>query len=205
MRRVPRLYATPGPVLRRQVVGDVVALVVVAASVWLAVRVHEAVWRLADPVRSIRSGADGIADQLAAGRDGVADVPLVGDPLSAPLDGASDGAAAIATASHEQVLAVERLALVLAVAVVAVPLLVALVARLAPRVRWWRGTHDLRLLSSAGPQGDRVLALRALTSGAPRDLLTVHPDPAAAWRDDDEPVVRDLAALHLRTLGVARR
>ncbi|WP_124342166.1 hypothetical protein [Cellulomonas algicola] len=202
---MPRLYATPSPILRRQVVGDLVALVVVAASVWLAVRVHAAVWHLADPVRSIGSGADGIADQLAAGRDGVAVVPLVGEPLSAPLDGASDGAAAIAAASYEQVQAVERLALVLAVAVVAVPLLVALVARLSPRVRWWRGTHDLRLLSSVGPQGDRVLALRALTSAAPRDLLAVHPDPAAAWGDDDAPVVRDLAALHLRTLGVARR
>ncbi|QHT57094.1 hypothetical protein GXP71_14065 [Cellulomonas sp. H30R-01] len=202
---MPRLYATPGPTLRRQVTGDVVALVVVAAAVWLAVRVHGAVWHLADPVRSIGSGADGIADQLAAGRDGVADVPLVGEPLSAPLDGASDGAAAIAAASYEQVQAVERLALVLAVAVVAVPLLVALVARIGPRVRWWRLTRDVRRLSSAGRPGDRVLALRALTSAAPRDLLAVHPDPAAAWGDDDAPVVRDLAALHLRTLGVARR
>ncbi|MDC7123386.1 hypothetical protein OMK64_17795 [Cellulomonas fimi] len=202
---MPRLYATPGPTLRRQVVGDLVALAVVAGAVWLALRVHEAVWRLADPVRSIGSGADGIADQLAAGRDGVADVPLVGEPLSAPLDGASDGAAAIATASYEQVHAVERLALVLAVAVVAVPFLVALVARIGPRVRWWRRTSDVGRLSSAGPEGDRVLALRALTTAAPRDLLAVHPDPAAAWRDDDAPVVRDLASLHLRTLGVARR
>lgn len=205
MRRVPRLYATPGRTLRRQVIGDVVALAVVAAAVWLGVRVHAAVSRLADPARSIASGADGISDQLAEGRDGVADVPLVGEPLSAPLDGASDGAAAIAAASYEQVLAVERLATVLAVVVVAVPLLVALVARLSPRVRWWRRTSDVHRLSAAGPHGDRVLALRALTSAAPRDLLAVHPDPAAAWRADDGPVVRDLAALHLRTLGVARR
>lgn len=205
MRRVPRLYATPGPTLRRQVLGDAVALAVVAAAVWLAVRVRAAVWRLADPARSIGSGADGIADQLAAGRDGVADVPLVGDPLSAPLDGASDGAAAIAAASYEQVLAVERLATVLAVVIVALPLLVALVARLSPRVRWWRRTKDVHRLSSAGPQGDRVLALRALSSATPRDLLAVHPDPAAAWRGDDPTVVRDLASLHLRALGVARR
>lgn len=205
MRRVPRLYATHGRILRRQLVGDVVALAVVAGAVWVALRVRDAVSRLADPARSISDGAEGISDQLAAARDGVDEVPLVGEPLSAPFDGASDGAARIAAASLEQVHAVERFATVLAIVVVAVPLLLVLIARIVPRVRWWRRTGDAQRLSSAGPEGDRVLALRALGTAGPRELFAVHPDPAAAWRDDDGPAVRDLARLHLRTLGLGRR
>ena len=47
-----------------------------------------------------------------------------------------------------------------------------------------------------------LLALRAIARRPVRKLLRVSPDPAAAWRRDDRDVVRDLAALELRSLGL---
>ena len=47
-----------------------------------------------------------------------------------------------------------------------------------------------------------LLALRAITRRPVRRLLKIAPDPAAAWRRDDRDVVRALAALELRSLGL---
>ena len=47
-----------------------------------------------------------------------------------------------------------------------------------------------------------LLALRAITRRPVRRLLKIAPDPAAAWRRDDRAVVRALAALELRSLGL---
>ncbi len=47
-----------------------------------------------------------------------------------------------------------------------------------------------------------LLALRALAHQPTRQLLRVTGDPAAAWRRDDTAVVRELAALELRALGL---
>ena len=49
-----------------------------------------------------------------------------------------------------------------------------------------------------------LLALRALAHQPTRQLLRVSGDPAAAWRRDDTGVVRELAALELRALGLRR-
>src|ERR687890_435369 len=45
-----------------------------------------------------------------------------------------------------------------------------------------------------------LLALRAITRRPVRRLLRVAPDPAGSWRRDDREVVRELAALELRSL-----
>jgi hypothetical protein len=47
-----------------------------------------------------------------------------------------------------------------------------------------------------------LLALRALTSVPVRRLRTVTDDPASSWRRGDPDVVRALAALELRRLGL---
>jgi hypothetical protein len=67
------------------------------------------------------------------------------------------------------------------------------------RVRYARLT---RSAVTARAVDTDLLALRAITRRPVRRLLRISPDPAAAWRRDDRDVVRALAALELRSLGL---
>jgi hypothetical protein len=58
-----------------------------------------------------------------------------------------------------------------------------------------------RRLVAADPA---LLALRALANQPLRALTRVSDDPVGAWRDGDPAVLRELADLELRDLGLRR-
>jgi hypothetical protein len=72
------------------------------------------------------------------------------------------------------------------------------------RCRWIRRASFATTLR-AGRAGRDLLALRALANQPLRRLTRVHGDPANAWRDGNEAVVQELAALELRSLGLSPR
>ena len=53
--------------------------------------------------------------------------------------------------------------------------------------------------------GEQLLALRALANRPLAKLAAVSDDPVGAWRHEDPVAIRGLAALELRSAGVARR
>ncbi|MCA2320929.1 hypothetical protein JF732_12330 [Mycobacterium intracellulare] len=179
--------------------------VVVWTALWLLVglAVYDAIATIADAGRQVESGADGIAGNLASAGHGAQHIPVVGDTVSKPLNSASQAALDIAGAGHLDT-AASWLAVLLAMAVVALPILVAVIPWLFLRVRFFRRKLTVTALA-ATPAGAQLLALRALTNRPPRKLIAVSADPVGGWRREDPVTIGALAALELRSAGIAIR
>jgi hypothetical protein len=196
-----KLYAERLPTALRQLVTDLV----VAAWVYLWIRVglwtHDLVEKLAVPGQKLQSAGSGIAGNLSEAGAKVGRVPLVGDQLVKPFNGAADAARSLADAGREQQVLVGRLAMVVALLVVAVPLALALFVWLPLRLRWMRRAA-LAASVREQPAGRDLLALRALVRQPLGELGRLGPDIAQSWRNGDAEAVDALAALELRRLGL---
>ena len=93
-----KLYAD-GPVRRtRQMLGDVILVLWVLLWLKLANVVHDATLALAAPGRKIEEAGSGLAGRLRDAGSAVGDLPLVGDKVRSPFDGAGKAADQIAAA-----------------------------------------------------------------------------------------------------------
>ncbi|MEU9004744.1 hypothetical protein [Streptomyces sp. NPDC048551] len=198
-----RLYAQTPARRNRQVLGDLVAVALVAAAVWFALAVRDAVMLLAEPGRKVESSGDGLASELAKAGDAASRVPLVGDLLKKPLQSAADASTGFADAGQSLQDTVGQIADLTTAALITVPVAFVLLLWLPPRLRWIRRSATVRHLLDA-PGGADLLALRALT-GPPGDLAAL-PVPAGgladAWRRGDQQVIADLSAIALRRAGL---
>jgi hypothetical protein len=180
--------------------------VVVWTAIWLLVgmAVYEAISTIAEAGRQVESGAHGIAGNLSSAGHGAQQIPLVGDAVSKPLTAASQAALDIAGAGHDLDTTASWLAVLLAMAVVALPILIAVMPWLFLRLRFFRRKRTVIALA-ATPAGEQLLALRALTNRPPRKLTAVSADPVGGWRREDPVTIRALAALELRSAGITIR
>jgi hypothetical protein len=200
MRRL-RLYADDQTRRARQYVGDFLLVLWVVTWIRLADTVHDATLQLASPGRSIESSGTDLAERLRAAGAAVDDTPLIGDRLAAPLDGAGGAADQLADAGTAQVEAVTTLAFWLGLSVALIPILLALAAYLPFRIRFVRrATAGQRFMDSADDLD--LFALRALSHQPLHRLARISDDPAGAWRSGDVDVVRRLAELELRDVGL---
>jgi hypothetical protein len=124
--------------------------------------------------------------------------------VSKPLTAASKAALDIAGAGHNLDTTATWLAVVLALAVAAPPALAVVVPWLVLRIRFFRRKWTVSMLATT-PAGEQLLALRALANRPLRRLAAVSPDPVGAWRVADPGAIRGLAALELRSAGIAVR
>ena len=180
--------------------------VVAWTAIWLLVgmAVYDAMSTIAEAGRQVESGAHGIAGNLASAGHGAQHIPLVGDAVSNPLAAASQAALDIAGAGHDLDTTASWLAVLLAMAVVALPILIAVMPWLFLRLRFFRRKRTVLALA-ATPAGEQLLALRALTNRPPRKLTAVSADPVGGWRREDPVTIRALAALELRSAGITVR
>jgi hypothetical protein len=175
-------------------------------ALWLVVgtAVYDAISTIAEAGRQVEDGANGIAGNLASAGQGAQHIPVVGDAVSKPLASASAAALDIAGAGHSLETTAGWLAVLAALAVVAVPLLIVVIPWLLLRLRFFRRKWTVSGLA-ATPAGEQLLALRALTNRAPRKLAAISADPVGGWRREDPVTIRALAALELRSAGIALR
>ena len=180
--------------------------VVIWTAIWLLVglAVYDAISTIAEAGRQVESGAHGIAGNLADAGHSAQHIPLVGDDVSKPLTSASQAALDIAGAGHDLDTTASWLAVLLAMAVVALPILIAVLPWFFLRLRFFRRKLTVTALA-ATPAGEQLLALRALTNRPPRKLAAISPDPIGGWRHEDPFTIRALAALELRSAGIAIR
>lgn len=173
-------------------------------AVWLLVglAVYDAVSTIAAAGRQVENGAHGIAGNLASAGHSAQHIPLVGDALGQPLTSASRAALDLAGAGHDLDSTASWLAVLLAMAIAAVPILVADVPWLLLRLRFFRRKLTVTALA-ATPAGEQLLALRALTNRPPGKLAAVSADPVGGWRREDPLTIRALAALELRAAGIS--
>ena len=196
-----KLYADAPARRTRQLATDTALVVWVVGWVLLARVVHDATMLLAVPGEQIRDAGSGLASRLRDAGSAVSDTPLVGDRLRSPFDGAGSAADRLSSAGTSQVDAVGTLAFWLALAVGAIPVLLALAFYLPGRWRFAReATAGQRYVDAAADLD--LFALRAMTQQPLHRLAQVSEDPVAAWRRDDREVISALAALELRDVGL---
>jgi hypothetical protein len=195
--------STPGR-LTAQLFSD--AIVAVWSFLWIlvGVAVHSAVSTIADVGRQVQGGASGVAGSLNSAGHSADDIPLVGGAVSGPLKAAGKAALDIAGAGHNLDSTASWLAIVLAMAVAAPPTLGAVVPWLVLRIRFVRRKLTVGALA-ATPAGAQLLALRALANRPLARLTAITPDPVGAWRAGDPHAIHGLAAIELRSAGMAVR
>jgi len=196
-----KLYAERLPIAIRQLLTDIAVVIWVYLWVRVGLRVHDMVEKLAVPGQKLQSAGGGIADNLADAGSKVNRVPLVGDQLVKPFNGAADAARAIADAGRQQQHVVDQMSVLLAILAVSVPLALVVFLWLPFRLRWMRRAGVASAVR-AEPAGRDLLALRALASRPLDELTRLGPDIAQSWRNGDAEAVDALAELELKRLGL---
>jgi len=194
-------YATTPGRLIVQVISDVVVLFWTTLWVVVGLAVHSAISKFADFGRQVENGANGLAHNLDSLSDRAHRFGVLGEAISKPFTAAGTAAHTIAGAGHSLHTTATWLAVVLALAVAAPPVLAIVVPWLIRRVRFFRRKR-LVLALAATSGGTQLLALRALANRPLRRLATVHNDPVSAWRREDAAAIHGLAALELRAVGI---
>ena len=196
-----KMYAELPARRTHQVVLDLAVLAWVVLWVRVAVAVRAAVLRLAAPGASLESAGAELSRSLDEAAARTAEVPVLGDPLAAPLETAGAAAAQLAEAGATAEESTRRLALLLAMVVALAPVVPVLLRWLAHRIRWSREAAAAARLRLDEPD-EELLALRALVHRPLHELARVHPRPGAAYRSGDPSAVRALAGLELASLGL---
>lgn len=196
-------YATTPARMTAQLISDLLIIAWITLWVLVGLGVHHAIATIAKVGAQLRDGATGISDNLGSAGDSADRIPLVGDTVAKPLRAASEAALDLAGAGQNLNTTSIWLAVLLAIAVAAPPILAVGMPWLFLRIRFFRRKWTVIALAQT-PAGEQLLALRALANRPLRKLTEVSPDPVGAWRHQDPAAVRGLAALELRSAGVAR-
>lgn len=196
-----KLYSDVGTQRFRQVLGDLL----VVGWIWLWVEAGLLVFRITNalgaPGRKAAEAGDGLAGDLRRLSEPMGKVPVVGDQLRSPVDGAAAAAGKLAEAGRDQAHAVEQLAYVLAGVTIGMPVLLALLIWLPPRIRFSRrATAAQKFIDSDADL--QLFALRAMANQPMHKLAKISDDPVTAWRDGDATVIGQLATLELRSTGL---
>jgi hypothetical protein len=192
--------ATPGRALV-QATGDFLVVMWLVLWVFVGRLVHDAIAAFAAVGRRVESGGNGIAGNLNSAGNGAGRIPLIGDHLRAPLTAAGGAARDLAGAGHSLDQRATTLAIVLALAVAVPPVLAVAGPWLLLRLRFARRAGAAARLART-PGGYQLLALRALANRPLARVLRAGEDPVASWRAGDPEVIRRLAALELRAVGL---
>lgn len=199
-----KLYADHPARFARQLVADCLFVAWVIAWVAIGDAVHDGTMALADPGHRIDSSATSLSESMTEAGDFLEGVPIVGDGAATPFDKASDASESLAAAGRAEVAAVERLAFWLGLTLAVIPILVVGVRYVPVRVRFVReATAGQRFVDS--PADDELFALRAMAHQPMHVLARVTDDPVGALRRGDTAVIRELAALEMRTVGLRPR
>ena len=197
-------YATTPARLTAQLISDLLTAAWITLWVFVGLAVHHAIATFARVGTQVEDGATGISENLNSAGDSADRLPLVGDTLAKPLRAASEAALDLAGAGQSLNSTANWLAVLLAIAVAAPPILAVAMPWLFLRIRFIRRKWTVIALAQT-PAGEQLLALRALANRPLRRLTEVSTDPVGAWRREEPLAVRGLAALELRSAGVARR
>ncbi len=195
------LYSDYPAVRTRQIIADVVGLVLVIVVVSVAAAVTATIRALGAFGRDLEQAGLDFEAGLSDAAETLGDVPLIGDGIRGPFDAAAGAGAGVAEAGRAQQAFVEAVALGFGWSVAVVPLVLLALIWVLPRVRFALRSSRLRSMIARGMSAD-TLAARAVARAPLHELAAVHPDPAATWRANDPAAIRALAGLELRRAGI---
>jgi hypothetical protein len=194
-----RFYAERPLRVARQLLADVLVIAWVYLVVTFAQAAHGLVDQLKGPAGALTSAGQTVRDTFAGAARTASGIPIVGGDLAKALTVGTGAGDSLAASGQRQAQLIDTVGLWVAVAIVAFAAVPLVLLWLFVRLRYAR-TAGSAVVARA--RDVDLLALRALAHQPTRQLLRVSSDPAAAWRRDDAGVVRELAALELRTLGL---
>jgi hypothetical protein len=194
-----RIYAEKAGRASRQIASDLVVAWWIGLWVWIGMRIHDLVNKLAGPGRTMEEAGAGFATTLRdAGRE-VADVPVVGDALRTPLDAAAEAGATLQRAGQAQQDVVHTLALWLGIILAFLPIAMVLFRYLPDRIRWIREAGAAIRIRGRAHENLYLFALRAIATRPLPELRRATPDPGHAFATGD---YEALAAMELDELGL---
>lgn len=196
-----RIYAdTPGHRLR-QIVADLLGIGWCVLAVLGGKAIYELIDTLSGPGRLLEDAGAGLSDNLAGAGESLSGVPLIGDAISSPFEGASGAAGNVEGAGRAVQDFVSTMALVAGVMTAGFFILLAVLFWVLPRVIWMRRAAAARMVLS-DPDGLELLALRALATRRLSRLAQIGDGLLPAWRRGDPEVVHALAELETSRLGI---
>ncbi|MGH8773786.1 MAG: hypothetical protein ACRDWI_00950 [Jiangellaceae bacterium] len=196
-----RIYAdTPGHRLR-QIVTDVLGIAWCVLAVLGGKAIYELIDTLSGPGRLLEDAGNGLSENLAGAGDNLSSVPLIGDAISSPFEGASGAAGNVSGAGRAVQDFVGTMAVVAGVMTAGFFILLAVLFWVIPRLIWMRRAAAARMVLS-DPDGLELLALRALATRRLSRLARIGDGLLPAWRRGDLEVVYALAELEMGRLGI---
>lgn len=184
-----------------QIVADVTAIAGIVLFATIGFTLHALITTFADLGRRLEAAGTGFRITMTDAADALGRLPLVGEGVRSPFDGASGAGRALENAGTAQQVLVAQLALLLGLAVAVVPIAIILRYWLRRRIAFARRASAAAALTHV-EGGFDLLALRALAAAPPRDVMAVDRNAAEAWRARDERVIRQLAGIALTEAGV---
>ncbi len=198
------LYADFRARRARQITIDVAAVLLI--GMWIAIGrwVFRTISTLAEYGVRVEDAGNEFSTTMNDVAGSLADVPLIGEAVSAPFVSAGAAGRDLESLGQAQQDLVAQAATMTGFAVAVVPIVALLALWAVPRLRFaLRKRRVARLVLRPGAID--LLALRALVGTRPDRLLAAVPGAAEGWRQQDPAVLRRLAALEARGAGLALR
>ncbi|MGH8825015.1 MAG: hypothetical protein ACRDVN_11110 [Jiangellaceae bacterium] len=196
-----RIYADQPTHRIRQIVADLLGVGWCILALLGGKAVYDLIDTLSGPGRLLEDAGDGLADNLAGAGDNLSGVPLIGDAISGPFEGAAGAAGNVAGAGRTLQDFVGTMATLAGVATAGFLILLAVLFWILPRLSWIRRAEAARMVLS-DPDGIELLALRALATRRLSRLARIGDGLLPAWRRGDQEVVHALAELEMGRLGI---
>lgn len=186
----------------RQILGDLFFVFWVGLWIRLGMWLHDVALGLAKPGELTESAATALGDRLQGAGERMGEVPVVGGNVSVPFDQAAEASRSLAAAGRTQADAAVSFAWWPGLLVALTPILVAALYYLPKRWRFARTAAAGRRFVDATADLD-LFALRAMAHQPLHVLARISDDPAGAWRNGDQQIIRELAELELAAVGMS--
>ena len=185
----------------RQILADLLGIAWCVLAVLAGRAVYRLIDTLAGPGRLLEDAGNGLSENLGGAGENLSDIPLIGDAISAPFEGAAGAANSVAGAGQTVQDFVRTMATLAGLATAAFLIMLAVLFWVLPRLFWMRRAEAARAVLY-DPDGMELLALRALATRRLSRLARIGDGLLPAWRRGDPEVVRALAELEMGRLGM---
>ena len=167
----------------------------------VAIFVHRVIDTLATPARETARTAIRLAENFREAAAEAAKVPVAGGQLRRPLDSAAVTLGTLIDSANDQVVSIERLALIVGWLVFLIPVATVVAFWLPRRIRFYRQAHASLVFLDSLADLD-LFALRAMAAQPLYVLAEISDDPVQAWRSGDREVINKLAEVELKRNGL---
>ena len=195
------IYAKRPAKMIGQLVGD--GFVVAWTIGWaiVALFVHRMIEVLATPARETAKTAMRLAENFREAAAEAAKVPVAGEQMRRPLDAAAGTLGNLIDSANDQVVSIERLALIVGWLVFLIPVATVVAFWLPRRIRFYRQARASQVFLDSLADLD-LFALRAMAAQPLYVLAEISDDPVQAWRSGDREVINKLAEVELKRNGL---